>query len=329
MSPTVLLVDVASMERDEWKAFLQNLKYAVFTAEDSETALKESIRLQPDLILLRDHPPKMSGFELCRRLKANPLNELIPIVIIKASPDETDILHGREAGAADFWGDATAPADALSRLETLLRLKNYIDQQATSVVVSLAHSIEAKHLLTEGHSERLAEYAVQLGTSLGLGAAELRQLRIASLLHDIGKVALPDSILFKPGPLTEEEGELVQQHPVVGEKICAPLKSLREILPVIRHHHERMDGSGYPDGLCGDEIPLKARILQIADIYDALTSDRPYREALTSDEALQVLRYEAMKGWLDALLVWRFSRIRVSGSFLPVRGSSMLASYCS
>jgi putative two-component system response regulator len=201
------------------------------------------------------------------------------------------------------------------------------DEQAKSVILSLAHSVEAKHRLTEGHSARLMGYAVQLGESLDLAEDVLEELRIASLLHDIGKIAVPDAILLKPGPLNAEETEIIKQHPITGEKICAPVKSLRHILPVIRHHHERMDGSGYPDGLSGDEIPLRARILQVADIYNALISDRPYREAFCREKALEILHLEARNGWLDASLVWKFSRICTSGEYFPVKGRSMLASY--
>jgi putative two-component system response regulator len=230
-------------------------------------------------------------------------------------------------GAADCWGTPASLWDALSRIQTLLRLKNYIDEQAKSVVLSLARSIEAKNPLRNGHSERLAGYAERLGESLGLREEDLRELQIASWLHDIGKVAVPDSILLKPGPLNAEETEIVRQHPVIGEKICAPLKSLRRILPVIRHHHERMDGSGYPDGLRGEKIPLRAQILQIADIYDALVTERPYRGALSSEEALQILRREVMNGWLNASLVSKFSKICHTGDNFLIRGKSMLASY--
>jgi putative two-component system response regulator len=208
-----------------------------------------------------------------------------------------------------------------------LRLKSYIDQQAESVVLSLARSIEAKHPLTNGHSNRMVNYAMQLGRSLDLPEEDLQELRIACLLHDVGKIAIPDEILLKAGALNAEENEIVRQHPAIGESICAPLKSLRRILPVIRHHHERMDGSGYPDGLCGNETPLMARILQIADIYDALVTDRPYRDALSSEEALQTLNREARYGWLDASLVWKFSQICRCREFFPVTGRSMLASY--
>jgi putative two-component system response regulator len=194
-------------------------------------------------------------------------------------------------------------------------------------VFALARSVDSKQNLRNGHSERLLAYAEQLGESLGLGEEDLHELRIASWLHDIGKINLPENILLKPGPLNAEERRIMQEHPIIGEKICAPLKSLRRILPVIRHHHEKMDGSGYPDGLRGESIPLKARILQVAEIYDALTTNRPYRGALPPEEALQILFSEAQNGWLDAFVVLKFSQICRDGEHFPVRGRTMLASY--
>lgn len=327
MNSTILLVDMASPERDNWKAFLENQKYDVHTAESAESARQLCLQLQPDLVLLHDHLPQVRGCELCKRLKQDPLNQLTAVVLVSSSPTPTELEQGREAGAADFWGMPSSPGEGLRRVQSLLRLKSYIDEQAKSVILSLARSIEAKHSLTDGHSDRLADFAAQLGENLGLGENDLEELRLACLLHDIGKVAVPDSILLKPGRLNPQEAEIMRQHPVTGEQICAPLKSLRPILPLIRHHHERMDGTGYPDGLYGREIPLNARILQVADVYDALINDRPYREALTSGEALEILRQEAAQGWLDASLVWKFSQIGQFGDYLPNRGRSMLASY--
>src|SRR6266478_3935637 len=187
--------------------------------------------------------------------------------------------------------------------------------------------VDSRQNLRNGHSERLVAYAEQLGEGLGLGDEDLHELRIASWLHDIGKINVPESILLKPGPLDAEERRIMQEHPIIGEKICAPLKSLRRILPVIRHHHEKMDGSGYPDGLRGEAIPLKAKILQIADIYDALTTNRPYRGALPPEEALQTLFSEAQNGWLDASVVLKFSQICRDGERFPVTERTMLASY--
>jgi putative two-component system response regulator len=325
--PIILLVDVASSDEPNWKTFLENESYEVFTAGDKDAALRQCRLLQPDLIMLHDTLQEIDGFELCRRLKEDPLNELVPIVLIKRTSDQADISLGRGAGAAEVWGTYTSLEEGLSRVQLLLRLNDYIDEQAKSVVLSLARSIEAKDSFIEGHSNRMVGYAIQLGESVGLRERELQELRTACLLHDVGKVAVPDRILRKPGPLDAEEMKIVRQHPAVGESICAPLKSLRGILPVIRHHHERMDGSGYPDGLRGEQIPVKARILQIADIYDALITDRPYREALSSEEALQVVNQEAARGWLDAYLVRKFTEIRGSDERLRASGQSMLASY--
>ena len=327
MNPTILLVDVASAERENCKAFLENQKHNVFTAENAESARRLCLQLQPDLVLLYDHLPRIRSFELCRRLKEDPLNRLTPVVLVSAAPTPRELEQGREAGAADFWGPPAPLWDWLGRIQSLLRLKSYIDETGKCVILALARSIEAKHSLTDRHSDRLVGCAVQLGKSLGMSEGDLEELRLGCLLHDIGKVAVPDSILLKPGRLNPQETEIMRQHPIIGERICAPLKLLRPILPIIRHHHERMDGTGYPDGLCAEEIPLKARILHVAEVYDALIHDRSYREALSSEEALEILHLEAAYGWLDASLVWKFARICQSGDSLPLRGRSMLASY--
>jgi putative two-component system response regulator len=209
----------------------------------------------------------------------------------------------------DIWPTPPSHWDLLGRIQTLLRLKKYIDEQAKAAVFSAALSVDSKQNMRNGHSDHLVAYVEQLGESFGLGEGDLKELRLASWLHDIGKISVPESILFKSGPLNAEETRIIREHPVIGERMCAPIKSLRGILPVIRHHHEKMDGSGYPDGLSGEAIPLKARILQIADIYDALTTHRPYRGALPPEEALQILFGEAEKGWLDASMVLKFSQV--------------------
>lgn len=171
------------------------------------------------------------------------------------------------------------------------------------MLFALARSMEGRDASTAGHCERLSAYAARLGRVVGLPAEYVRALEIAGIVHDVGKVAVPDDILLKPGPLDAEERRIMQRHPVVGEEICAPLKSLGRVLPIIRHHHERLDGTGYPDGLRGEEIPLTARILQVVDVYDALTMHRPYRRALSRQHALTVMNQEAQRGWLDPNLV--------------------------
>jgi putative two-component system response regulator len=197
--------------------------------------------------------------------------------------------------------------EALTRVQSLIQIKSYIDEQAEAVVLSLAHTIEARDAYTHGHSARLAVSAVELGQKLGLSHDLVETLRIAAIVHDIGKIAVPDSVLLKAGPLSAQEMSVIRRHPVEGERICSPLKSLRRTLPVIRHHHERMDGTGYPDGLRGDAIPLAARILQIVDIYDALTTDRPYRKAYAPTHAIATLYSEAERGWVDMELVQVFA----------------------
>ena len=326
MNPTILLADVASAERKNWKTFLKNQNHDVVTKDDGESARHMWLRLQPDVSLLRDLLPRLRSADLYRRLKHAPLNRRTPVAPVSAKPTPAELLEGREAGAADFSGTPCVPGDGRGRIESLLCLKPYMDEQAKSVILSLAHSIEARHSRMDGHSDRLAEHAMQLGESLGLSQVDLQELRLGCLLHDIGKVAVPDNILLKPSRLNPEETEIVRRHPVTGEEICAPLKCLHPILSLIRHHHERMDGSGYPDGLYGEEIPLKARILQVADVYDALTSDRPYRERLSSEEALEILHEEARYGRLDASLVQRFSRMCRSGDYFTARGRSVRTS---
>jgi len=322
--PTILLVDIESPNRSYWKAFLENQGFAVHAAGDAETALEECQRLQPDLVLLHDTLADTAACDLCRSLKAQPANHLTLAALVMNSAGAEEARRAREAGADDFWGIAQSRFEALSRIQILLQLKTYIDAQVRSMVLSLAYGIDSMHPL--GHSDRIADYAVRLAQDLHLNDDDLEILRMASLLHDVGKVGVPDSILTKPGPLTTEERAIMSQHSVLGENICAPLKSLRHVLPMIRHHHERMDGSGYPDGLRGRQIPLKARILQIADIFDALTTDRPYRQAMPREKALQVLSREANYGWLDISLVQRFCALDAEGFFAP-RGRSMLANY--
>jgi putative two-component system response regulator len=327
MNPAVLLVDVASANREELKTFLQSQNCDVDTAEGGESALRCCLQTQPDLVLLYDSLSDISSFELCRQIKKDPLNQLTPVVLLKASPDQWDIHRGREAGAMDVWAFPSSLRDALGRIQTVLRLKNYMDEQAKFAVFSLARSTDSKHNIRNGHSDRLVAYVEQLGESLGVGEEDLQELRIASWLHDVGKINIPENILLKPGPLDAAERRIMEEHPIIGERICAPIKSLRPILPVIRHHHEKMDGSGYPDGLRGEAIPLKARILQVADIYDALTTYRPYRGALAPEQALQTLFTEAVNGWLDASIVSKFSHICRYGENFPITERTMLASY--
>ena len=311
MGATVLVVDADSRRCADWEALLSEQGYVVITARSGAAALTLCPQLRPDLVLLYDSFPDMHGLEVCRQLKADPRNRLTPIILHSAAGDDSDASRAIGAGADDFWGHAPTPWEALSRVHSMLQMKTYIDEQAESVLFSLAKSIEVRDPFEEAHCVRVSNNAVRFGKSLGLTQNDLDALRIAGLLHDIGKIGVPDGILSKPGPLDPAESKIVKEHPIIGEQICAPLKSLRHVLPLIRHHHERMDGSGYPDSLHGEQIPLTVRALQIVDICDALTSDRSYRRNLSLPHALIILYEEADRGWLDGALVSQFASLVV------------------
>lgn len=273
--------------------------FEVRDASDGASALAECASFRPDLILLDILMPGLDGFEVCRRIKATPETRLTPVVLITGLSATEDRIQGINAGADDFLSKPIDYNELLARSKSLLRLKQFTDEleNAEAVLFSLAQSIESRDPYTHGHCERLANMAVQLGNRLGLAEDQLKALRRAGIVHDVGKVVVPDAILLKPGPLDAAELAVIRKHPEVGEQICAPLKTFRLVLPIIRHHHEKHDGSGYPDGLRGAEIPLTASILQVADVYDALTTNRPYRTADPPREALQIMDDEAVRGW--------------------------------
>jgi putative two-component system response regulator len=245
---------------------------------------------------------------LCRELKENPATRLIPFVLITGLSNREDRVRGIEAGADDFLNKPIFPEELFARVKSLLKLKEFTDELETaeSVLCSLGLSVESRDPYTEGHCERLALHASALGRHLGLDDESVVALRRGGFLHDLGKIAIPDEILKKGSNLTASEWEIMKQHPLIGENICQPLKSLRRVLPIIRNHHEHSDGSGYPDGLKKQDIPLLARVLQVADVYDALRTVRPYKAALSHEQAAATMREEAMAGLWDQDLVNEF-----------------------
>lgn len=307
----ILVADDDPPVRSALTRLLRSEGLEVLETGDGDDALRLSREERPDLVLLDVMMPGRNGFDVCAELKADPHTALMPVVMLTGLTDVEDRVKGIEAGADDFLSKPFDRLELLARVRSALKTKRYTDEleDAEAVLFTLARSIEGKDPYTEGHCERLASAAAELGARLGLPVDDLTALRRAGVVHDIGKVAVPDALLMKPGALSADEWEVMRRHPVTGEAICRPLRSFSRVLPIIRHHHERLDGSGYPDGLVGDEIPITARVLQVVDIYDALTTQRPYKPAFPVARALEVLEAEVRRGWWDAevyetLLAW-------------------------
>ncbi len=276
-------------------------EYHIEAAGDGYEALEKVKKFDPDLIMLDVVMPGIDGFEVCRILKEDQKTRLIPIVMITALDSQQDRLRGLESGVDDFISKPFNVYELLARVKNLLKLRSYISEleHAEQVIFSLARAVEAKDNYTEGHCERLSILAQHLGTELQLADEDLIVLKRGGILHDIGKIAIDDSILLKPGPLTADEFEIIKTHPEIGENICRPLKTLKPVLPIIRFHQERFNGSGYPEGLAKNEIPIHARIIGLVDCYDALTTDRTYRKALPSEFAIQIMNKETEAGLWD------------------------------
>jgi len=300
-APQILIADDEAENREMLADLLQAEGYAVISAADGHDCLHAFSSHRPDVVLLDVHMPGPDGFAVCRMIKSDPETRLVPVIMVTGLSHTQDRVRGIECGADDFLTKPIDRSQLIARVRSLLSLKSFTDEleRAESVLCALAASIEGKDPYTAGHCERLSNLSAMLGEAIGLPAEQLVALRRSGLVHDIGKVAVPDAVLLKPGRLDEEEMRLMRQHPIVGEDICRPLRSFRLVLPIIRHHHEKMNGTGYPDGLKGGKIPLTARVLTVIDVFDALTTERPYKRALTTGEALGVMEEEVAKGWWD------------------------------
>jgi putative two-component system response regulator len=313
---TVLAVDDDPGALEALADALGTLKFRVWQALDGSSALVLAREHQPDVILLDVMMPGMDGYEVCRRLKLDPETRLIPVVFLTGYGSREARLQGLEAGATDFLNK---PCDLV---ELEVRVRNLIDHRrltleldsAEQMVFSIARTVEARDQETSDHCERLALMSVRLGERMDLDDDVLKALRRGSFLHDLGKVGIPDAVLLKPGPLTIEEWFIMKRHVEIGVEICTPLRSLRPVLPLIHHHHERFDGSGYPDGLKGEQIPEIARVFQVVDVYDALRYDRCYRKALSKEESLDIMRLETEKGYWDIAVMSEFLEMIESDS---------------
>jgi putative two-component system response regulator len=298
-TPLVLVVDDSAANRELIEACLAGVDCQVRTAPDGAAALKAIQTSPPDLVLLDVQMPGIDGYEVCRRIKASQSSRLIPVVMITALDRTSDRILALDAGADDYMTKPVDRVELVARVRSALRLKGVYDSldSAEHVIFALAAAVEAKDPFTEAHTQRVAESARKLGENLGLYGSDLEALYRGGLIHDIGKIGVPDAILLKPGPLDAEELTTMHLHPIIGANIVAPLRSSPALLPIIRHHHENYDGTGYPDRLAGHAIPQLARIVAVCDAFDALINDRPYRARKMPDEALAILRAGAHRQW--------------------------------
>lgn len=307
-APKILVVDDKLDTLLLLRELLSSRGHEVITATEADEAMELVHSDKPDLVLLDVVMPGKSGYELCRELKEDPFTRLIPIILITGLSDRDDRVRGIEAGADDFLSKPLYPEELFARVKSLLKLKEFTDEleNAEAVLVALALGIESRDPYTGNHCERLARYAADLGHYVGLDGDSIIALKRGGYLHDLGKVSIPDEILKKGTRLNHDEWEIMKQHPIIGESICRPLKSFRNVLPIIRHHHEHWDGTGYPDGLSGSQIPMLARVLQVVDVYDALRTARPYKPALNHEESERTMKEEASNGLWDPELVPAF-----------------------
>jgi putative two-component system response regulator len=308
---SVLVVDDDAQVRGLLIALLKPRGYVTATAASAEEAQEQLKTFRPDVILLDLHLPGKSGQDVLAQLRAEPITRLLPVIMITGGATGEDRLRAMAGGVTDFVAKPFASEELLARIRSLVQMKRFTDalEHAEHVIVALAHAIDARDPYTAQHSERVSVYAGFLGAKIGLTGLELEAVKRGGLFHDIGKIAIRDAVLLKPSRLTPEEFAEIRKHPVVGRELLSGMKTLSFALDVVYGHHERLDGSGYPDGLSGESIPVTARVTTIADIYDALTTARVYRGALTREEALSIMAEEARKGWWDPRLLDTFRSV--------------------
>jgi putative two-component system response regulator len=300
-APRIVVVDDSEAVR---KLLLRLLEPAGYAVEEFATggAALERIRADaPDLVLLDMQLPDIDGHEVLQAIRAEPATRLLPVIMLTGLGTTRDKIKAFDEGVTDFLLKPFSPLELLPRLRSLVTLKRFADEHEHSehVILTLARMIDARDSHTVGHSGRVAEYADRTGEKMGLDTLARREMRRGALFHDVGKLATPDVILHKEGALTLAERAIVEQHPAVGHDLLSPMTTMQKILPIIRHHHERLDGSGYPDGLSADAIPMAVRIVTVADAFDAMTSARAYREAMSVTEAFEVLDREVGRSWWE------------------------------
>jgi cyclic di-GMP phosphodiesterase len=306
--PKILIVDDNKTNVELLLAQLKPYSYELIPAYDGHSALKIIEENPPDLVLLDLMMPQLSGYEVCKQIKTNKKTQFIPVIVITALKELEDKIKAIEMGADDFLMKPFNKIELVTRVKSLLKLKELYDDVDSSetIIFTLAEMLEAKDVYTRGHSERVAKYSVLLARHIGLSEADQELIRRGALLHDVGKIGVRELILNKPEKLSQEELTHIRSHPARGCEICKALKSLSPVLPIIRHHHERVDGLGYPDGVSGKDLTIGPRLVSIADSYDAMTSNRPYRRGIPPLEALKIFERERESGQWDPQLVDQF-----------------------
>ncbi len=299
---------------------LAHAGYLVNVAGDAADALASVASHHPDVILLDVTIPGADGFTLCEQLKRDIATRLTPIILVTGLSDRESRIRGRASGADDFLTKPVDTQELLARVASLVRFKRYTDDldSAAAIITTLAVMIENRDGRSEGHCHRIANHAAAIGRALGLGVADLQALYRGGFLHDIGMLAISPVLLLRAGPLQPEEFAIVKTHTTIGDDLCRNLHTLQPVRPIVRHHHERLDGTGYPDGLQGADVPLLAQIVGVVDMYDAVTSSRPYQPQRTRDEALALLLEEVARGWRQAAIVEAFAEIMTGPLHAPV-----------
>lgn len=292
-SPSVVVAEDDAATRALLRVVLERAGYVVRLVENGADALSEILRSPPDVALLDIGMPEIDGLEVTRRLRAEPTTALLPIILVTARGRLEDKVAGLDAGASDFVTKPFEPAELLARVRSNQRLATALTrlENTTDVLVALASAIDAKDPVTEHHCDRVANQATILARTVGLSEGDIEAVTYGAVLHDVGKIGISETVLMKPGALSPEERAEMERHPIIGDGILRPLRLGSIVGPIVRGHHERWDGGGYPDRLRGDAIPIGARIVSVVDAHDAMTHDRPYRPALSADEAREeVLR---------------------------------------
>ena len=290
--PRVAVIEDDGAVRRVLTRILEDAGYGVIAVADGENGLRAVAEHQPDMVVLDLSLPRMDGLEVCRRLRADGRTLTMPVIVLTAHTSTQDMVAALDAGADDFITKPFQSVELLARLRSAFRTREVIRrmEQAHDIVVALANAVEAKDLGLKDHCRHLAYRSARLAAYVGLRDGQLEGVAYGALLHDIGKIGISEHVLHKPGPLTDAEFRIMREHPEIGERICDPLRLSRDFTPIIRHHHERWDGSGYPDGLRGEAIPLGARIVALADAYDAIVRGRPYRAPRAPEEAFDEIR---------------------------------------